>query len=225
MRTTVLPLSAFRPPAGSWLRTVPGGCELVSSWSCETLKPGLLQRRGGGVDLLGDDVGDVDERRAAPAVALADEQVDDDGREQAQPDDGGDDRAPLALGRRGWLALARPGGSAAAAAVSAIWSAPAGTTAAGAAITGRPRWKLRRSARRSSADWYRASTLLAIAARMIDSSTGGMSGTIVDGMRGTSRTCFIATATGLSPVNGGCAGRPSRRARRRASRRRSGRRP
>ena len=37
--TIVLPLSARRPPAGSWLSTVPAFCELVSSWSWETLKP------------------------------------------------------------------------------------------------------------------------------------------------------------------------------------------
>ena len=66
-----------------------------------------------GVDLLADDVGDVDERRAAAVVAeLAHEQVDDDGREQPEPDDGRrDDRGPsLRLGGGRWLAARDPAG-------------------------------------------------------------------------------------------------------------------
>jgi hypothetical protein len=55
----------------------------------------------------------------------------------------------------------------------------------------------------SSADWYRISMSLVSAALTIDSSCAGTSGTRVRIGGGTSRTCFIATATGLSPVNGG----------------------
>ncbi len=71
------------------------------------------------------------------------------------------------------------------------------------AVTGRPRSKRTRSSRSASADWYRAFTSLASAARMTRSRSGGRSGTNWDGGTGCSRTCFMATATGLSAWNGG----------------------
>ena len=70
-------------------------------------------------------------------------------------------------------------------------------------VSGRPRSKSTRSARISSADWYRISMSLASAASTIDSSCGGNVGHARPDGGGSSRTCLYATATGLSPVNGG----------------------
>ncbi len=55
----------------------------------------------------------------------------------------------------------------------------------------------------SPAEVYRFSGFLAMACITTASTYGVTSGLTADGGRGDSRTCWYATATGDSPVNGG----------------------
>ncbi len=70
-------------------------------------------------------------------------------------------------------------------------------------MTAWPRRKRMRSARRSSADWYRSFGSLARQVRMTRSSSVGIVGTARRGGGTSSRTCLYATLTGESPPNGG----------------------
>src|SRR4051794_23870879 len=75
-----------------------------------------------------------------------------------------------------------------------------GTTGA---TTGMPARNRSMSVRIAAALWYRSSTRLVSAFMTIESTSGGRSGSSVDGGAACSRTCWYATDTGLSPTNGG----------------------
>ena len=74
----------------------------------------------------------------------------------------------------------------------------------GVASTGRPAAARSTSARISAALWYRFARFFASALSTTASTSGGTSRLESLGGRGSSRTCWYATETGLSPTNGGC---------------------
>ena len=78
----------------------------------------------------------------------------------------------------------------------------AAADAAAVARTGWPSVNRRRSARRSSADWYRSAGAFSSACMVIRSSASGTAGLRSRSIGGALRTCIDATATGESPTNG-----------------------